>query len=83
METPSRWHATIYSNSNYLVFEMNSVSTNSNTNFLFIYEHNFMIVLLCCNVGLGRGGDYQDDSLDVYQYFNSSCYSGFGDDEKV
>ncbi|KAJ8306389.1 hypothetical protein KUTeg_016934 [Tegillarca granosa] len=31
--------------------------------------------------GMGRGGDYQDDSIDVFQYFNSSCYTGYGDDE--
>ncbi|CAE1281569.1 DNAJA5 [Acanthosepion pharaonis] len=30
--------------------------------------------------GLGRG-DFEDDSLDVFLYFNSSCYSGFGDDD--
>lgn len=30
--------------------------------------------------GLGRG-DFEDDSLDVFTYFNSSCYSGFGDDD--
>ncbi|GFS23075.1 DnaJ-like protein subfamily C member 21 [Elysia marginata] len=32
--------------------------------------------------GLGGGDKYDDDSLDVFQYFNSSCYTGFGDDEK-
>lgn len=28
-----------------------------------------------------RGGDsnYEDKSLDVYQYFTATCYSGFGD----
>ncbi|XP_060083248.1 dnaJ homolog subfamily C member 21-like [Ylistrum balloti] len=31
--------------------------------------------------GLGHGDDYEDDSMDVFQYFNSSCYTGFGDDE--
>lgn len=30
----------------------------------------------------GLGGDYKDDSLDVYSYFNSSCFSGYGDHEK-
>ncbi|KAH6941953.1 hypothetical protein HPB50_024906 [Hyalomma asiaticum] len=30
----------------------------------------------------GLGSDYKDDSLDVYCYFNSSCFSGYGDDEK-
>lgn len=30
----------------------------------------------------GLGGDYKDDSLDVYCYFNSSCFSGYGDGEK-
>ncbi|XP_033738207.1 dnaJ homolog subfamily C member 21-like [Pecten maximus] len=31
--------------------------------------------------GLGHGDNYEDDSMDVFQYFNSSCYSGFDDDE--
>lgn len=31
--------------------------------------------------GMGRGGDYEDDSIDVFPYFNSSCYTGYGDDE--
>ncbi|XP_069126676.1 dnaJ homolog subfamily C member 21-like isoform X2 [Argopecten irradians] len=31
--------------------------------------------------GLGHGDSYEDDSMDVFQYFNSSCYSGFNDDE--
>ncbi len=41
--------------------------------------------LICCltAAGLGRGGDFKDDSLDVYQFFNTSCYSGFDDSEKV
>ncbi|XP_037092420.1 dnaJ homolog subfamily C member 21-like [Pollicipes pollicipes] len=32
-----------------------------------------------------RGGfdnDYKDNSLNVYQYFTASCYSGYADDEK-
>ena len=33
--------------------------------------------------GLGHGDEFKDDSLDVYQYFNSSCYSGFDDSEEV
>ncbi|XP_055956263.1 dnaJ homolog subfamily C member 21 [Patella vulgata] len=32
--------------------------------------------------GLGKGDNYTDDSLDVFQYFTSSCYSGYGDDDK-
>ncbi|GFO47962.1 Dnaj-like protein subfamily c member 21 [Plakobranchus ocellatus] len=31
--------------------------------------------------GLGGGDKYDDESLDLFQYFNSSCYSGFGDEE--
>jgi len=27
----------------------------------------------------GLGDNYQDESLDVFQYFNSSCYSGYND----
>ena len=42
----------------------------------------FMSVYYLC-VGLGHGDGYKDDSLDVYQYFNTGCYSGYGDDEKV
>ncbi|XP_047103483.1 dnaJ homolog subfamily C member 21 [Schistocerca piceifrons] len=29
----------------------------------------------------GRDGDYKDESLDVFQYFTSSCFKGYGDDE--
>lgn len=31
----------------------------------------------------GVGGDYQDDSIDLLQYFTVTCYSGYGDDEQV
>ncbi|KAH0627873.1 hypothetical protein JD844_008416, partial [Phrynosoma platyrhinos] len=31
----------------------------------------------------GGDGEYQDDSLDLLHYFTATCYSGFGDDEKV
>ena len=30
----------------------------------------------------GAGSDYKDDSLDVFQYFTTSCFQGYGDDEK-
>ncbi|KAL6096778.1 dnajc21 [Pungitius sinensis] len=30
----------------------------------------------------GVSGDYEDDSIDLLQYFTVTCYSGFGDDEK-
>ena len=30
----------------------------------------------------GFDNDYKDNSLNVYQYFTASCYSGHGDDEK-
>ncbi|XP_034565392.1 dnaJ homolog subfamily C member 21 isoform X5 [Notolabrus celidotus] len=30
----------------------------------------------------GISGDYEDDSIDLLQYFTVTCYSGFGDDEK-
>ncbi len=33
--------------------------------------------------GLGHGDNYEDDSVDVYQYFNTSCFTGYGDDENV
>ena len=33
--------------------------------------------------GMGHGDKYEDNSLDVFHYFNSSCYKGFGDDEEV
>ena len=29
-----------------------------------------------------RGENLNEDGLDVFQYFTSSCYSGFGDDDK-
>lgn len=29
----------------------------------------------------GTQSNYEDESLDVYQYFSASCYKGFGDDE--
>ncbi|XP_005108749.1 dnaJ homolog subfamily C member 21 [Aplysia californica] len=32
--------------------------------------------------GLGGGDKYDDDSVDLFQYFNSTCYSGFGDDDE-
>lgn len=28
------------------------------------------------------GNTYKDESIDLFQYFTSSCYSGFGDDDK-
>ncbi|XP_049563966.1 dnaJ homolog subfamily C member 21 isoform X2 [Orcinus orca] len=31
----------------------------------------------------GLAGEYQDDSLDLLHYFTVTCYSGYGDDEKV
>lgn len=31
----------------------------------------------------GVSGEYQDDSVDLLQFFTVTCYSGFGDDEKV
>lgn len=34
-------------------------------------------------LGMGKGDDYKDDSIDIYAYFNSSCYSGFFDDDDV
>lgn len=30
----------------------------------------------------GLSGDYEDDSVDLLQYFTVTCYSGYGDDEK-
>nr|XP_022313073.1 dnaJ homolog subfamily C member 21-like [Crassostrea virginica]XP_022313074.1 dnaJ homolog subfamily C member 21-like [Crassostrea virginica] len=32
--------------------------------------------------GMGHGDKYEDDSLDVFQYFNTSCYCGFSDDDQ-
>ncbi|XP_052255931.1 dnaJ homolog subfamily C member 21-like isoform X2 [Dreissena polymorpha] len=32
--------------------------------------------------GLGQGDKYEDNCLNVFQYFNSSCYRGFGDDKE-
>lgn len=30
----------------------------------------------------GSNSEFQDNSLDVFQYFTASCYKGYGDDEK-
>ncbi|XP_034752573.1 dnaJ homolog subfamily C member 21 isoform X3 [Etheostoma cragini] len=30
----------------------------------------------------GISGDFEDDSIDLLQYFTVTCYSGYGDDEK-
>lgn len=30
----------------------------------------------------GSGSDFEDNSLNVYQYFTASCYKGFGDDDE-
>ncbi|XP_051532796.1 dnaJ homolog subfamily C member 21 [Myxocyprinus asiaticus] len=30
----------------------------------------------------GVNGEYQDDSIDLLQYFTVTCYSGYGDDEQ-
>jgi len=30
--------------------------------------------------GLGHGDKYEDDSVDVFPFFNTSCYKGYGDD---
>lgn len=30
----------------------------------------------------GVGENYKDDSIDLFQYFTTSCYKGYGDDEK-
>ncbi|OXU22179.1 hypothetical protein TSAR_014040 [Trichomalopsis sarcophagae] len=30
----------------------------------------------------GIGDDYKDDSIDLFQYFSSTCFKGYGDDEK-
>lgn len=32
---------------------------------------------------MGRGDEYQDNSIDIYAYFNTSCYSGYYDDDQV
>lgn len=29
------------------------------------------------------GGDYQDDTINIYPYFTSSCYQGYNDSENV
>ena len=33
--------------------------------------------------GLGHGENYEDNSLNVFQYFNASCFSGYRDDDRV
>jgi len=31
--------------------------------------------------GLGHGEEYKDDAVNVFAYFNTSCYKGYGDDD--
>ena len=33
--------------------------------------------------GQGHGDNFKDEGVDVYEYFNTCCYSGYGDDEEV
>ena len=33
--------------------------------------------------GQGKGDKYEDNSLNLFQYYTSSCYTGFRDDDKV
>lgn len=37
--------------------------------------------LICWFLGIGE--HYEDKSLNLFAYFTNSCYTGFGDDEKV
>lgn len=49
----------------------------------FRQHHIYLRMLRLIFLGQGHGDNYQDTSLDVYQFFNTSCYSGYGDDDKV
>ena len=48
--------------------------------------HAHSLILLDIDIvfaGQGQGEHYKDDGVDVYQYFNTCCYSGYADDEEV
>jgi len=32
---------------------------------------------------MGKGDQYEDNCLNVFQYFNTSCFKGYGDDREV
>ncbi|KAK2193351.1 hypothetical protein NP493_15g05021 [Ridgeia piscesae] len=32
--------------------------------------------------GQGHGDNFKDEGVDVYEYFNTCCYSGYGDDDE-
>ena len=51
--------------------------------FSFVFLLNIESPFNVCYAGMGHGDKYEDDSLDVFHYFNSSCYKGFGDDKEV
>ena len=48
-----------------------------------IYHRLLKYFFLSFHLGMGQGDKYEDNCLDVYHYFNTSCFSGYGDDEKV
>lgn len=50
------------------------------TNFLLLFRYDNHREALLKG---GLDGEYQDDSLDLLHYFTVTCYSGYGDDEKV
>lgn len=29
-----------------------------------------------------KGSEYQDNAVNIFEYFTSACYSGFGEDEQ-
>lgn len=62
-----------------IVFKM-SLSLSGSFHFLnsFRYDNHREALLKG-----GLDGEYQDDSLDLLRYFTVTCYSGYGDDEKV
>ena len=53
-----------------------------------LYKHMVLWIVHCtCWFGFvsgqGKGDKYEDKSINLFQYFTSSCYTGFGDDDKV
>lgn len=47
-----------------------------------MYNHAFRYDRHKDQILRGSQSNYEDESLDVYQYFSASCYKGFGDDEE-
>jgi hypothetical protein len=43
-----------------------------------LYEFLFSDLLHC----LAKGAEYQENAVNLFEYFTSACYSGYGDDKQ-